>query len=236
MNWDTLFFVILPYLSLAIFVAVSIYRSVYRPFSVSSLSSQLLERKKLYWGSVPFHWGIVIVLLAHLTALVLPSGLRLWNAVPIRLYLLEATGLALGLWALVGLLILAWRRLTEKRVRVVSTPMDYVILALLLVSLVTGVLTATVYRFGSSWFTAVFTPYLWSVLTLQPQVALVAPLPWLIKVHVINFFLLLAVFPFSRLLHIATYPLRYLFRPWQIVIWNRKEPRRTKEPKLHEGF
>ncbi len=236
MNWDTLFFVILPYLSLAIFVAVSIYRSVYRPFSVSSLSSQLLERKKLYWGSVPFHWGIVIVLLGHLAALVLPSGLRLWNAVPIRLYLLEATGLALGLWALVGLLILAWRRLAEKRVRVVSTPMDYVILALLLVSLVTGVLTATVYRFGSSWFTAVFTPYLWSVLTLQPQVALVAPLPWLIKVHVINFFLLLAVFPFSRLLHIATYPLRYLFRPWQIVIWNRKEPRRTKEPKLHEGF
>ena len=33
-----------------------------------------------------------------------------------------------------------------------------------------------------------------------------------------NFFVLLAVFPFSRLIHIATYPIGYLIRPWQIVI------------------
>jgi nitrate reductase gamma subunit len=222
MNWDTIFFVILPYIALAIFVAVSIYRAIYRPFTVSSLSSQLLECKKLYWGSIPFHYGIVIVLLGHLVALVLPGGLQLWNAVPLRLYLLEATGLALGLWALLGLAILLWRRLSERRVQVVTTPMDLVILALLLISALTGVLTATVYRFGSSWFTVVFTPYVWSVLTLRPSVSLVAPLPWVIKLHVINFFVLLAVFPFSRLIHIAAYPLGYLIRPWQIVIWNRK--------------
>ena len=222
MNMDTVFFVILPYVSLAIFITVSIYRSVYRPFTVSSLSSQLLERKKLYWGSVPFHYGIVIILLAHLAALILPRGLRLWNAVPIRLYLLEVTGLALGLWALSGLVILLWRRLSDKRVQVVTTPMDIVILVLLLISVITGVLIASVYRFGSSWFTVVFTPYVWSVLTLRPLVSLVAPLPWVIKLHVINFFVLLAVLPFSRLIHIAMYPLGYLIRPWQIVIWNRR--------------
>jgi nitrate reductase gamma subunit len=219
---DTVLFVILPYISLAIFIVVSIYRSIFRPFTVSSLSSQLLERRKLYWGSISFHYGIVIVLLAHLAALILTGGLRLWNAVPIRLYLLEATGLALGLWALSGLVILLWRRLSEKRVRVVTTPMDLVILLLLLISVITGVLTASVYRFGSSWFTAVFTPYVWSVLTFRPLVSLVAPLPWVIKLHVINFFVLLAVFPFSRLIHIATYPIGYLIRPWQIVIWNRR--------------
>ena len=222
MNWDTVFFVILPYISLAIFVAVGLYRKIYRPFTGSSISSQLLERKKLYWGSIPFHYGIVIVLLGHLLALLLPGGLRLWNAVPIRLYLLEATGLALGLWALVGLVILLWRRLGEKRVQVVTTPMDLVILVLLLISVITGVLTASVYRFGSSWFTVVFTPYLWSVLTLQPQVSLVAPLPWVIKLHVINSFLLAAGFPFSRLIHLVTYPVGYLVRPWQIVVSNRK--------------
>lgn len=236
MNWDTLFFVILPYVSIAIFVVAGLYRRAYRPFTGSSLSSQLLERRKLFWGSVPFHWGIVLVLIGHLGALLVPAGLQLWNAVPIRLYLLEATGLALGLWALAGLLILVWRRVRERRVRVVSTPMDFVILALLLLSVVTGVLTAIVYRFGAAWFTVVFTPYLWSVATLRPQVALVTPLPWPIKLHVINFFVLLAVFPFSRLVHIATYPLGYVFRPWQIVIWNRREPRRNKEPRLHEGF
>ena len=55
-----------------------------------------------------------------------------------------------------------------------------------------------------------------------------APLPWVIKLHVINFFVLLAVFPFSRLVHIITYPLGYLIRPWQIVIWNRRPRGRAR--------
>ncbi len=224
MIWDTFFFVIFPYLTIAIFTAVTIYRSIYRPFTISSMSSQLLERRKLYWGSISFHYGIVIILLAHLFALLLPQPLRWWNSVPIRLYLLELTGLAMGLWALIGVGILFWRRLSEKRLRVISTPMDLVVLILLLVSAVTGVLIATLYRFGSFWFTAIFTPYLASIFTLNPLVNLVAPLPLLIKIHVINFFVLLAVFPFSRLVHIITYPLGYLIRPWQIVIWNRKRP------------
>ena len=118
--------------------------------------------------------------------------------------------------------MLIFRRATSRRVQVVTTVMDVVVLVLLLVSVITGIVNATVYRFGSTWFTAIFAPYLTSVLTLQPAVALVAPLPWNVKLHVINFFLLLAVFPFSRLIHIAMYPLRYVGRPWQIVIWNRR--------------
>jgi len=222
MIWDTIFFVIFPYISLAVAIAVTIYRSIYRPFTVSSMSSQLLERNKLYWGSVSFHYGIVLVLLGHLFALLLPKGLMLWNAVPIRLYLLELTGLAMGIWALAGLVILLWRRLFVKRVSVVTTPMDLIVLVMVIVSTITGVLTATLYRFGTSWFTVIFTPYLLSLFTLQPNVSLVAPLPWMIKLHVINFFILLVVFPFSRLIHIITYPAGYLIRPWQIVIWNRK--------------
>lgn len=222
MNWNTIFFIILPYIALTLAIAVSIYRSIYRPFTVTSLSSQLLERKKLYWGSVSFHYGIVLILLGHLWALLLPKGLMLWNAVPIRLYVLELSGLALGIWALVGLCILLWRRISEKRVQAVTTPMDIVVLVLVLLSALTGVLVATLYRFGSSWFTVIFTPYLLSLFTFQPKVNLVAPLPWLVKLHVINFFIMAAVFPFSRLIHIFTYPFGYLVRPWQIVIWNRK--------------
>ncbi len=219
---DTILFTLFPYIAGAIFIAVTVYRSIYRPFTVSSMSSQLLERKKLYWGSISFHYGIILVLLGHLLALVLPQSVRLWNAVPVRLYLLDLTGLAMGIWALAGLTILLYRRLAVKRVRVVSTPMDLVVLILLLVSVVTGVLIATLYRFGTLWFTAIFTPYLLSLLTFQPQLSLVSPLPFVIKLHVFNFFILLAVFPFSRLIHMITYPLGYLIRPWQIVVWNRK--------------
>jgi len=228
MIWDTIFFIILPYITLAVAIVVSIYRSIYRPFSVSSLSSQLLERKKLYWGSISFHYGIVMVLLGHLLALLLPRGLLVWNSVPIRLYLVELTGLTLGIWSLAGLCVLLWRRLSEKRVQIVTSPMDLVVLVLIIVSVFTGIWTATMYRFGTSWFTVIFTPYLLSILKLQPMVNLVASLPWIVKLHVINFFILLAVFPFSRLIHIATYPFSYIVRPWQIVIWNRMERKADK--------
>jgi nitrate reductase gamma subunit len=222
MDWNLFFFVIFPYISLTLFVAITLYRAIFRPFTVSSLSSQLLERKKLYWGSIPFHYGIVLILLFHLLALVFPKALLLWNAVPIRLYILEISGFALGLWSLVGVLILLFRRVSASYVRAVTTPMDMIILLLVLVSTLTGVLTASGYRFGSTWFTGVFTPYLWSLLILQPRPELVAPLPWVIQLHVINNFLILAVFPFSRLIHILTWPLGYLFRPWQIVVWVRE--------------
>lgn len=225
MDWNTLLFMIFPYISIFLAVAVSIYRSIYRPFTISSLSSQLLERQKLFWGSISFHWGIVIILLGHLLALLVPKGLVLWNSAPLRLYLLEFTGVALGWWALTGLLVLIWRRLSESRVRAVTSPMDLVVLILLLVSVVSGVTIATNYRFGSYWFTAVFTPYLWSILSLRPQPNLVANLPWVIKLHAFNFFLLLAIFPFSRLVHIITYPLGYLIRPWQVVVRVRRMTR-----------
>lgn len=223
MNWNTILFLIFPYIAITLFIGVTIYRAVVRPFSISSLSSQLLERKQLYWGTLSFHWGITLVLLGHLLALLLPRSLMLWNGAPLRLYLLEITGLALGIWATVGLAILLYRRLTSGRIRVVTTPMDLVVLALLLLSGITGILTATVYRFGSYWFTGVFTPYLRGLLFLQPDPAPLAPLPWIIKLHVINFFVLLAVFPFSRLVHIVTFPIQYLVRPWQIVIANRRQ-------------
>src|SRR5690554_6528532 len=139
MDWNMLLFLIFPYVSILTAVVVTVYRSIYRPFTISSLSSQLLERRKLYWGSVSSHWGIVLILTGHLVALMFPRTLVLWNSVPVRLYLLEMSGLALGIWALVGLGVLIWRRLSEPRVRVVTSRMDWVVLFLLLVSVVTGV-------------------------------------------------------------------------------------------------
>jgi len=216
---------IFPYVAIAIFVIVSIYRSIFRPFTVSSLSSQLLERRWLYWGSISFHWGVVLILAGHLLALIVPQSLVIWNASPLRLYLLELTGLALGIWCLVGLIFLTWRRLSNKHIQVVTTPLDLIVMALLLASVISGVTTAIVYRFGSYWFTSVFSPYLWSILTLRPQPEIIAPLPWVIQLHVLNFFVLLAILPFSRLIHILTYPLGYLLRPWQIVVWYRRTAR-----------
>jgi nitrate reductase gamma subunit len=203
---------------------VSVLRWRRHPFTVSALSSQLLESRKLFWGSVSFHWGVVLILLGHLLALIVPRGFELWNGAPLRLYLLEGTGLALGLWTLFGVSALIYRRLTTSRVRAVTSPMDVVVLIVILAQVVTGVWIAVGYRWGSFWGTAVFVPYVRSLLALQPRPELVAPLPLVLQLHAFLFFVFLALFPFSRLVHIVTLPLGYLTRPWQRVIRTRRQP------------
>lgn len=223
MSWNTIIFVVAPYVAIVLAVGGTMYRTRKEQFSVSSLSTQLLERKQLFWGSFAFHWGILTILTAHLLFLLIPVVFDLWNGSQIRLYLLEITGFALAGWALGGLVILVYRRITSRRVQVVTSKMDVVILILVLTQIVTGMWIALGYRFGSFWGTSVFVPYVWSLITLRPRPELVAPLPFVLQFHAALFWLFLMAFPFSRLVHIVTLPLPYLTRPWQKVVWVRRE-------------
>lgn len=218
MTSNEMLFGTLPYIVVVLAVAVTVIRWRRHPFSVSSLSSQLLESRQLYWGSVPFHWGLVLILTGHLAALVVPTGFELWNGNPVRLYLLEATGLGLAVWAGFGVTVLAYRRLTSPRIRAVTTRMDLVVLGIIAAQIATGIWIAVWYRFGSFWGTSVFVPYIRSLLVLQPRPEYVEPLPLALKLHVLTFFAFVAVFPFTRLIHIITLPVQYLWRPWQRVV------------------
>jgi len=217
---SVMLFVALPYAALALAIIVSVVRWREAPFSISSLSTQLLEGRKLFWGSIPFHWGIVVILTGHLFVLFLPSTVDWWNGVPLRLYALEITGVALGLWALFGMAVLTYRRLSNSKVRLVTTPMDYVVLSILFVQIISGLWVAIGLRFGAAWATGVVVPYIWSLVVLQPKPELISPFPLVLQIHVVAFWVFLAVFPFSRLVHILTYPILYLTRPWQKVVAN----------------
>ncbi|MDH4309231.1 MAG: respiratory nitrate reductase subunit gamma [Acidimicrobiia bacterium] len=221
---NELLFVVAPYVAIVLAIVMSVVRARKFPFTVSALSSQLLESKRLRWGSVPFHWGISLILVGHLFALIVPRGVELWNGAPLRLYLLEATGIALGLWTLFGLVVLIVRRIRSPRVRSVTTPMDGVVLGVILVQVVTGVWIAMGYRWGSFWGTSVFVPYIRSLFAFQPRPELVEALPVVLKLHVLSFWAFLAIFPFSRLVHIVTLPLGYLTRPFQKVVRHRPTP------------
>ena len=226
MSANDFLFGVVPYAVVVLAIVVGIARFRSAPFSVSSLSSQLLESRKLYWGSIPFHWGIVIILIGHLAALIVPQSFVAWNRVPVRLYLLELTGVALGLWAAFGITVLIVRRLTTARIRRVTSPMDVVVLVVIAIQIATGLWTAIGYRWGSYWGTGVAVPYVRSLFRLSPEVAYMAPLPWPVKLHVLSFFAFIAVFSFSRLIHIVTLPLQYLVRPGQKVVANRDRPDR----------
>jgi nitrate reductase gamma subunit len=106
---------------------------------------------------------------------------------------------------------------------VTSTP-DWVVYALLLSQIVLGVVVALRHSWGSTWFAAVAAPYFWSLVRLNPDMAAVASLPLLARAHLIGAYLLILVFPFSRLVHVLVVPNPYLWRPPQVVRWHRRAP------------
>jgi nitrate reductase gamma subunit len=226
MNSNQVLFGVVPYVVVTLAIVVAVVRFRTAQFTISSLSSQLLESRKLYWGSISFHWGLSIILTGHLVALIVPRGFEIWNGVPVRLYLLEITGLALGLWAAFGVIVLIIRRHTAARVRRVTTPMDTVVLLVIAFQIGTGLWIAIMNRWGSYWGTGVLVPYVRSLFWFSPDVTYVDPLPWSIKLHILSFYAFLAIFPFTRLVHIVTLPLQYFFRPWQKVVSNRDDPDR----------
>jgi nitrate reductase gamma subunit len=217
---NTFLFVAFPYVAVIVFVFGVAYRYRQQGFTVSSLSSQFLEGKTLFWGTVPFHIGLLVVLLGHLTAFLLPRATLAWNRIPVRLIILEVTAFVFGLTVLVGLAALMYRRLTNARIRAVTTKTDVAIELLLLAQVVLGCWIALGFRWGASWFAADLSPYLWSLVMLRPETGPIFALPWVIKLHVVGAFALLFMVPFSRLVHFVVAPLHYITRPYQQVLWN----------------
>lgn len=220
--WNTLLFAVIPYLAVAIAIVGGIARYRSDRFSYSSQSSQFLESRALFWGSVFWHYGILAILGAHMLAVMFWDPWSVLVGDPNRLYTLEVVGLALSLLALAGLAVLIVRRLAVRRVTSVTTPMDWILLLVLAVQVVLGVWIALGYRWGSDWYVYTVVPWLHSLVKLNPQVEYVVNLPAIVKAHAVLGFALVALFPFTRLVHVVTYPVAYLWRSYQVVVWNRR--------------
>jgi len=216
---DQFLFAILPYIVAITFFPVTIVRYVARGFTYSSLSSQFLENQQHFWGLVPFHYGILVVTAGHIVAFLLPKELLAWNSQPLRLYVLEVSALIFAALALVGLCAALVRRFTASKVRMVTSARDWILFALLLVQIATGIGVAIFHPWGSSWFAAAVTPYLWSLAKLNPNLAAVSAMPLLVKVHIVTAYLVVGYFPFTRLVHVLVVPNPYLWRKPQVVRW-----------------
>lgn len=219
---DQLLFGVLPYVVFFTFILVTVQRYRSRSFTYSSLSSQFLENQQHFWGLVPFHYGILTVLTGHVVAFLVPREILVWNSHPLRLYILEITGLVFGLLTLVGLGAAMVRRLTVSKVQRVTTSRDWILYVMLLVQIASGVGVALSHPWGSSWFAATATPYLWSIARLNPEIGAIAAMPFLVKLHIVNAYLVIGFFPFTRLVHVLVVPNPYLWRRPQVVRWYRR--------------
>jgi len=150
--------------------------------------------------------ALALVVLAHLVALVAPQALAVITRSRLRLYLLEGGGYLVGLVA-----ALAWGRAMVRHLRTEGPTLagvaDSALLALVAVALVSGLVTAVLYRWASLWGAATLTPYVRSLGRSRPLGVLAAPMPFSVQVHLVSTFAALAVFPFSRLAAVLIVPL-----------------------------
>jgi nitrate reductase gamma subunit len=217
---DGLLFAGLPYVAALTFLIGTIQRYRRRGFTVSSLSTQFLEGKQLFWGSQPFHWGLMFLFVGHLIAFLFPRAVLAWNGTPVRLLILEVSSFVFGLSALAGIVTLVYRRFASGKLIVVASKADMLVYVTLLTQIISGLGVAFFVRWGSSWFAGVLTPYLRSLFSLNPDITAVSAMPWLVKIHILSAFFIIALIPYTRFMHFLVAPFDYLWRSTQVVIWN----------------
>jgi nitrate reductase gamma subunit len=214
---DLFVWLVLPYVSVTIFVVGHIWRYRTDQFGWTSRSTQLLESKLLAWGSTLFHWGALAVIAGHVGGILVPAGLTARLGISESLYhhISGIAGGIAGLVCLAGFGILAFRRSSVHRVRVTTTTSDVVVFVLLGALIVIGELLTLGYNvFGSGYdyreTVAPWFRHLW----YDPQPSLMADTPVGYQIHAALPWLLYAVWPFSRLVHVWSIPLQYLGRPY----------------------
>lgn len=212
---------VLPYIAMVIMLLGSIIVYKKMAYSVTALSTQLIEGKQLYFGSQFMHWGISVLFFGHLIGFLFPSAVIAWNGQAVRLLILETTAFIMALLYFTGLIILIYRRITHPQLHVVTSRMDLIVYIVLLVQAITGIWIALTLPWGSSWFASVLSPYLKSIFVLQPDIAAVSAMSVLVKIHISAAFILIGLIPFSRFMHFLVFPIQYIGRAFQVVIWNR---------------
>ena len=215
-----LLWVVFPYVCLAIFVLGHVWRYRYDKFGWTTRSSQLYESRLLRWGSPLFHFGILFVFFGHVLGLGIPKSWTRALGMSDEIYHLMAgsAGVLAGIAAFVGMVLLIYRRRTVGPVFSATTRMDklmYLVLGIV-VSLgmfttlwysVLGMAGHYDYREGVSiWFRGIFR------FALHPELMVDAPIGF--QLHSIAAFTLFALWPFTRLVHVFSVPLGYVFRPY----------------------
>lgn len=217
---DLFLFIGLPYVALISLIVGSIARYKMRAFSYSSLSTQFLEDRWLIWASLPWHFGILIILTGHILAFAFPS---LWSAlvsVPLFLGAVETLGIFCAILCIVSLVILLIRRFVDAKLQAVTSYLDVIVLLLLLYQVVTGLGIAVNHRWGAAWAPGALGPYIHSIFLLKPDASYVVEMPPFVKFHIASAWIILALFPFSRLVHAFSLPFHYFVRTPQKVVWN----------------
>ena len=214
---NTFLFAVFPYLAIGVFVVGLIWRYKYDKFGWTTRSSQLYESRMLRIGSPLFHYGILLAVLGHAMGLVIPKA---WTdvLVPEDIYHAVAVGggMTAGIMIVVGFVILVFRRRTVKTVFNATTVNDKVMYLVLGLTILFGMWNtiSTAFAPEDYHYREGVSPWFRSIFAFQPNVDLIAGAPFQFQAHAVTAFLLVMIWPFTRLVHVFSAPFQYLARPY----------------------
>lgn len=225
---NTLLFGIYPYVALAVLAVGSVIRYDREPYTWRSGSSQLLRRRQLLWGSVLFHVGVLLIFAGHLVGLLTP--LAVWEMLGVspgtkQLVAIVMGGVA-GTMGIIGASMLIHRRFFDARVRKASSFADNMIILLLWLQLALGLATigVSVQRLDGEEVVK-FMSWAQGIFTFNPAASsYVADTALVFKLHITLGLTIFVLFPFTRLVHMLSAPVRYLWRPGYQVVRTRRRP------------
>ncbi|ODS23960.1 respiratory nitrate reductase subunit gamma [Candidatus Endobugula sertula] len=215
------FFGLYPYIALMVFLVGSLFRYDRDQYTWKADSSQLLRSKGMRVGSNLFHVGIILLFFGHLVGLLTPEPVyHIFMSAGTKQLMAMVAGGIFGTICFIGMTILVRRRLFDPRIRATSKSSDIAILLILYVQLILGLLTipfSAQHMDGSSMVAlANWAQY---IVTFRSGAAdFVLHEAWIFKLHLFLGLTIFLIFPFTRLVHVFSVPVKYLTRKgYQIV-------------------
>ncbi|MEU9344244.1 respiratory nitrate reductase subunit gamma [Streptomyces sp. NPDC048278] len=222
----TLLWGALPYVALVLLATGLVWRYRYDKYGWTSRSSQVYESRLLNIASPVFHYGILFVLAGHVVGLFVPASWTRSLGVSEHTYHLFSLhgGTLAGVLTVAGLALLLYRRRTRAPVLRATTTNDKVMYLVLVAAIVLGMTAKLSHSSGDGYdYRATIAPWARSLFALRPDTALMADVPVLYQVHAVIGMLLVALVPYTRLVHMFSAPVQYLFRPY--LVYRSRDPR-----------
>lgn len=226
--------VVVPYIALTIFAAGHVWRWRTDQFGWTTRTTQLLESRLLRLGSPLFHLGVFAAVGGHVLGLLVPES---WTAAAgiseHEYHLVSVTaGTIAGTMVVAGLALLLARRWLSPRIRPTTTRMDKALFAVMSVTIAAG-MAETVGRnlLGGGYdYRATVAVWFRGIFLVHPDGSLMAHAPLVYQVHALSALVFIALWPFTRLVHVWSAPVAYLWRPY--IVYRRRAARPPRRPRL----
>jgi nitrate reductase gamma subunit len=237
---DTLLWGALPYVAFALLVSGLVWRYRYDQFGWTTRSSEVYGSGLLNWASPAFHYGILFVLAGHLVGLFVPASWTAKVGIDEHVYHLFSLigGTFAGVLTVVGLAVLLYRRRTNTPVFRATTVNDKAMYVLLFGEICFGMvakLSHSSFSHGYD-YRATIAPWARSLFALHPKVDLMANsgVPVEYQIHAVIGMVLIAMVPFTRLVHMFSAPWFYLFRPY--IVYRSRDPKHLAARPVPRGW